>query len=486
MNVHSKLSFFAFAVFTAFMLAFTACSGEDGKDGKDGIAGKDADEVNVDSLAAAIRSEVTGTLWDSLYAEPYVDSIYNILFDNTYAEDWMDSVRMALIDSLKEADYDSLYTLLYDSIYTDIYSQAIIRTLDAWTYNAKEDLYGAFANLYPLMYKDFKNSKGESSPQPLAIKVRNTCEHLDFTEEDLSFMTQEEVNKMMIRTPECRWKKVMVKAWIEGFSDTATATGNVNPDKEILLAPSFKFDNEALLELTAPKKTLYQIRAYALENDKEIPFFSASEPTTVHPMQINGAELLGVEKRSWYDGVWITPNMDSITAILSDISKKLPDGTLKAYQKYNDDSTVQESTMRVMRAIFEVLQNRNVKYVENDGAGSRGQKIDYPIDVLRSKQAVCNEFSFLVASVLEAIGFEVYIVDVPSHMFIGWAVEKNSKTLGFLETTMLGHKDATFDMAFDAGVEKFNDQAENFEDGTSEILSLKEIRSYGITPNDIP
>ena len=51
---------------------------------------------------------------------------------------------------------------------------------------------------------------------------------------------------------------------------------------------------------------------------------------------------------------------------------------------------------------------------------------------------------------------------------------------------MLGHKDATFDMAFDAGVEKFNDQAENFEDGTSEILSLNEIRSYGITPNDIP
>lgn len=483
MNVHSRLSFFAITAFTAFTIAFTACSGEDGKDG---IAGKDAEEVDVDSLAAAIRKDVTGTLWDSLYAEPYVDTIYNILFDNTYSEKWMDSIREALIDSLKDADYDSLYGKLYDSIYTDIYTLGAIRMLDAWTFYAKEDIYGAFANLYPLMYKDYKNSKGKDSPQPLSIKVRNTCEQQQFTEEDLSFMTQEEVNKILLRTPECRWKKVMVKAWVEGFSDTATATANVNPDKEIILAPKFKFDNEELLKLTAPKKTHYQVRVYALENDKEIQFFSTSEPTTVHPMQINGAELVDVVNRSWYDGVWVTPNMDSISSILREVSKKLPNETLKVYQQYTDDSNMQESSERVVKAVFEVLQKRNIKYIENDGAGSRGQKIDYPIDVLRSKQAVCNEFSFLVASVLEAIGFDVYLVNVPRHMFVGWAIDRDSTTLGFLETTMLSNKDATFDDAYDAGITKFSEEADNFKDGTSEILSLKDIRSFGITPNDIP
>ena len=148
MKTHSRLSFFAITAFTAFTIAFTACSGEDGKDG---IAGKDAEEVDVDSLAKVIRTKVTKTLWDSLYAEPYVDTVYKILFDNTYSENWMDSIREALIDSLKDADYDSLYDQLYDSIYNDIYTQNVIRSLDASIWSSKENIYGAFANQYPLI-----------------------------------------------------------------------------------------------------------------------------------------------------------------------------------------------------------------------------------------------------------------------------------------------------------------------------------------------
>ena len=444
-------------------ITFTACSGEDGVDGKY------AAEVNVDSLANVLREAITGTLWDSLYAEPYVDTVYNILFDNAFASAWMDSVRNALIDSLKLADYDSLYKKLYDSVYADIYSQTVIRTLDAWIWSSKENIYGAFANLYPLMYEDFVNTKGESSPQPLGIKVRHTCDRSN--------------SKV-----QCRWKKIMVKAWVEGFTDTATATGNVNPDTTILLAPSFSFDNDALLALDAPKSTNIQVRAYALENDHEILFYSASEPTTVHPVQINGAERVGVKNRDWYDAVWVTPNMDSIPNILDEVAELLPGKTLKAYQQYAEDATMAQSSVRVVKAVFEVLQKRGIKYIENDGAGSRGQKINYPIEVLRSKQAVCNEFSFLVASVLEAIGFEVYIVNVPSHMFIGWASEEGSMTLGFLETTMLAHENATFADAYNSGIDKFAEQQElgNFESGESSLLFLGDARDSGIIPNDIP
>lgn len=94
----------------AATISLSACSGDNGSDGingadgKDGKNGKDAKEVNVDSLASAIRDEITGTLWDSLYAEPYVDTVYKILFDNAFSDAWMDSVREALIDSLKDAD----------------------------------------------------------------------------------------------------------------------------------------------------------------------------------------------------------------------------------------------------------------------------------------------------------------------------------------------------------------------------------------------
>ena len=224
-------------------------------------------------------------------------------------------------------------------------------------------------------------------------------------------------------------EKIALKVWIEGVTDTSTTTEFVNPDTSIIIGSSLKFDMDYLLDLSAPKQEQYQIRAYALENDREILFYSTSKPTTIHPVQVNGAELAGVVNRNWWVGVWITPNMDSISTILAEVSKKLPSESLKAYQKYSDDSTDTESAARVAKAVFEVLQKRNIKYVENDGIGSNGQKINYPIEILRSKQAVCNEFSFLFASVLEAIGFEVAIITIPNHMFVGWTVKKGSSTV---------------------------------------------------------
>lgn len=468
MHILSRLSFSALALSAAFALSFTGCSGDNGADGvagKDGADGKDAEEVNVDSLAAAIREQVTGTLWDSLYAEPYVDSVYNILFDNTYADKWMDSVREALLDSLKQADYDSLYVKLYDSIYNDIYERNTIRQLTANEWNIKENIYGAFANQYPLMYKDYTNN-GKPVPVPVSITVKNSCD----------------------KSSSCRWKKIMVKAWIEGATDTASNTEIVNPDSTKIIGVPLKFHNDYLLKITAPKKEQVQVRAYALENDREILFFAESKPTTIHPMQINGAEYTGVKNRDWWDGVWVTPNMDSIPALLDEIAKKLPGGTLKVYQKYADDASIGESTARVVTAIFDVLKSRGIAYTENDGAGSNGQKINYPIEVLRSKQAVCNEFTFLFASIMEAIGFKVALISIPSHMFIGWLPEEDATALNVLETTLLDNKDATFSQAEDAAIETFEKEvtAEAQAAGTATIVFLEDIRKYGITPNDIP
>lgn len=442
-----------------------ACSGADGVDGVDG---KDAAEVNVDSLADVLRDEITGTLWDSLYAKPYVDTVYKVLFNNAFADAWMDSVRDALLDSLKLADYDSLYEKLYDSVYTDIYSRDVIHTLAGWIASIKPEINAAFANLYPLMYGDLSSGQDNEAGIPIGVGLRQTCDRSTSTA--------------------CRWKKVMVKSWIEGFTDTATVTGSLNPDSKIVLTPTYKFDNDALLAITTPTKANIQVEAYALENDHEILFYSTSEQVTIHPMQVNGGEVASVKNREWYSAVWVTPNMDSIPHILDEVAALLPGNTLKVYQQYSEDETMTQSSSRVVKAVFEVLQKRKIHYIENNGAGSIGQKVNYPIEVLRSKQAVCNEFSYLVASVLEAIGFQVYIVRTSNHMFIGWAGEKGSTSLGFLETTMLAHENATFENAYESASNEFVKQQEegNFENGSSVVFFLQAAREYGITPNNIP
>lgn len=444
-------------------------NGKDGSNGKDGKDGKDAKEVNVDSLAKVIREDISKKFMDSLSKKPYIDSIYNELFDNTLGDTWMDSLRTAFVDSLNAANYDSLYNALYDSIYNDIYTQNAIRTLDAWVWSKKENIYGAFANQYPLMYKDFKNDVGESHPVPISIVARNTCD-----------------NSPSSTTP-CRWKKVTLKAWIEGATDTSTSTQIVNPDTTVIIDASLKFDTDYLNKLTTPKQEHIQVRAYANENDREIPFFSESVPTTIHPMQINGAEYAGVENRDWWDGVWVTPNMDSITTILAEVAKKLPGGVLKVYQKYEGDEDLVESSERVVKAVFEVLQSRNIKYIENDNAGSHGQKVNYPIEVLRTKQGVCNELSFLFASILEAVGFNVLLIKIPSHMFIGWESEKDGP-IDLVETTMITDKNNTFESANSIAIETYKEQVttEALASGDAEITELSKVREYGILPNDIP
>lgn len=442
-----------------------ACSGENGADGRD------AEEVNVDSLATAIRSEVTESLWDTLYAKPYVDTVYKILFDNAFGTAWMDSTRQALVDSLKQADYDSLYAALYDSVYYDIYSQSVIKQLDAYKWTVKEEINLAFANQYPLMYKDYVNSSGDIYPVPVSVIVRNECPSVI----------------SIFDTEPCNWKKIMVKAWITDWTDTGSVSGIVNPDTTDVFAPPLTFDMAKAAKIKAPEKVNIQIRAYALENDHEILFYSASEPTTLYPVQVNGSELQGVKNRNWWYGVWVTPNMDSIPNILNDLKKKLPSGTVKVYQKYSDDETVAESSKRVVQAVYEVLQARKITYLQNNGAGGTGQKINYPIEVLRSRDGLCIETAVLFASILEALGMQVFIVNIPEHAFVGWRTDKNSNTLDFVETTLIGGS-STFAYANSSGIEKFNEQldAGNFESGDAELIDIEAVREYGIVPNDIP
>ena len=444
-------------------------SGKDGKDGKDGRDGKDAAEVNVDSLAQVLRDEITGTLWDSLYAEPYVDTVYKILFDNAYSAAWMDSTRQALLDSLKLADYDSLYQKLVDSVYNDIYYQNAIRTMDAFIWTYKEQIYGAFANQYPLMYKDYLGTDGKPFPMPLSVKVRNTCD------------------KNNSNVP-CRWKKVMLKTWITGFTDTATVTDIANPDTSVILAPSYKFNNAALLAVTSPIATQFQVRVYALENDREILFYSASQPTTVHPMQVNGGELVGLKNRELWKTVWVTPAMDSIGNILNDLKQKLPGGTVKVYQQYSADTSIAQSSRRVGKAVFEILQARGIAYVQNNGVGSPSQKVNYPIEVLRSRDGLCIETTHLFASIFEALGMQPIIIEIPGHAFVGWRQNLNSNIIDFLETTMIANKNATFSEALNKGNQTFDAEkaAGNFDTGVSSFVDVEQTRIYGVRPNNIP
>lgn len=125
---------------------------------------------------------------------------------------------------------------------------------------------------------------------------------------------------------------------------------------------------------------------------------------------------------------------------------------------------------------------------KNNGVGSPSQKVNYPIEVLRSRDGLCIETTHLFASIFEALGMQPLIVEIPGHAFVGWRTDYNSNVADFLETTMIANSKATFIDAINSGNQTFDEEQEsgNFDTGASTIVDIEEARAMGIRPNDIP
>lgn len=425
-----------------YALSLIACSGEngvDGVDGQDGKDGKDAREVNIDSLSKRLYSEIVDDVLDSLHEE-----------GNGNGSSMAESLNVTLNTH-------------------------------------KDDIYLAFANQYPLMYKDYKSSSGNIIPVPVSVKVHYNCAASEGFSYGGTLYDEKSRNlNLKINLP-CNSKNVVVRAWIPEYTDTSSVTKLVEPRSSEIISPTLLFNKKAYSDIKSPVQVHLEIRAYVLENEAEVLIYSSSEYTTLHPVQENGAEYANVANRHWWYGVWVTPGMDSISTILAEVSEKLPNNTLKVYQKYAEDETMAMSSSRVVKAIFEVLQKREIHYVQNEYSGGTGQKIKYPVEILRERQGLCIETTVLFASILEAVGFQVFIVHVPEHAFVGWRTDEDSNILDFVETTLVGYSTVSYEYANSIGIEKFSEQRElgNFDSGESELIDLEEVRDYGIMPNDI-
>jgi hypothetical protein len=327
------------------------------------------------------------------------------------------------------------------------------------------------------MYDDYPLAlpNGDTIPMPFPIAIWNNC---------VSY------------SKACYSRKVLVKSWISGYTDTATITSVVAPSDTIYLSPTFHFDNEKLYALSTSEQAIRHVEVYALENDAKILFYSESKPVTIHPMQLFGIEkILGdsafpYSVNYWWIATWVTPMSDSITALVNDIAKLLPNEELFVYQKYYSNLSMTENMRIVVKAVFDVLKSRNIKYVQNTGTASLGQLVNYPAETLRKKQGICIETAVLFASVLERLGFRTSIIFIPEHAFVGWLFEdeENGEVIDLIETTMIGDANATFEDANNKGIEEYNLQMENgnFTTGESSIIPIDFMRKNGIMPNNIP
>ena len=471
------LKFFLTFVSISIVFVLNACSSQDESNNITGVTANEPNTaVNTDSIANAIKDEVIKSTKDSLNKASNADSASKSNEQNTAVN--IDSIANAIKDDVKKSIKDSINASHTENAENNqSATNTLIARAEGFEIEGVENIYGAFANHYAVMYEDFTfpddNGDSVTIQTPFPVVITNICKN----------------------TTPCNQKKVFVKTWIPDFADTATQTGVVPPNDSIVLSPNLIFNNNALISLSSAKKVNREVKVFALENDSQILFHSESRPTTIHPMQVFGLEsLFQVYPNTQYllYGVWVTPMADSITNIINEVANKLPHGEIKVYQRYPEDDDINISTTRVINAVFEVLQSRNIKYVENDGAGSFGQRINYPVETLRKKQGLCIETAVLFASVLERLGYNTSLMFIPNHAFVGWLKEpKNNPShedYNVVETTMLGYKDKTFLEAELNALDKYydplGDGSYNIDAVT--IVPIDTLRKYGITPNNIP
>ncbi len=94
-------------------------------------------------------------------------------------------------------------------------------------------------------------------------------------------------------------------------------------------------------------------------------------------------------------------------------------------------------------AIWHVLQQRNFKYssISNSSLSSSkvtAQKVRTFEDAFQNSQINCVDGSVMFASLLKAINIDPVLVKTPTHMFIGYYLDKRHREIEYLETSMVG------------------------------------------------
>ncbi len=215
-----------------------------------------------------------------------------------------------------------------------------------------------------------------------------------------------------------------------------------------------------------------------------------------------------IEDFSWLFASYVNENHPWVDGILKEAIKS---GLVDSFTGYQSEDP--EEVMMQVFAIWNVLQRKGIKYSDiSTTTPSKfvvSQTVRFLDQSIEATQANCVDGSVLMASILQKIGINSYLVMVPGHCFLAFDTGngEDDVTIG-LETTMLGNDDlepvsdlenlpekklikgfeasyTTFSNAIDTGCASLEEHAEAFEDASDpdiQLISIKDARELGIAP----
>jgi hypothetical protein len=241
--------------------------------------------------------------------------------------------------------------------------------------------------------------------------------------------------------------KVSVEITAEGFmkpSREQVTVNTVGEEGRALIMPKIMWDFEALFKVRQQRPI--NVIFSATVDDAAQPHIT--ETYTLR--SINDCPLYLMSKSgkqktslSFLVAAYVNENHPQVQDILKEA---LGCGIVKHFDGYQ--SKEPKEVVRQVFAVWNALQRRGIKYsdVTATPPGDRvfSQSVRFMHESINSQQANCVDGTVLMASVLEKIGIQSYLVIIPGHCFLAFNLRRNSAALPMgLETTMLGNNEIT-------------------------------------------
>ncbi|WP_300162876.1 hypothetical protein [Solidesulfovibrio sp.] len=153
---------------------------------------------------------------------------------------------------------------------------------------------------------------------------------------------------------------------------------------------------------------------------------------------------------SWLFAAYVNENHPAVEGILKDA---LATGKVDSIAGYQGDA---DDVRDEIEAVWTALARRRIRYSSIKTASAESphiwsQHVRLLGEALAARQANCVEGSCLLASVFAKMGLKASLVNLPDHMLVAVDLDDDGDEDLYLETTLLGDSDSSFDDAAEAG-----------------------------------
>jgi hypothetical protein len=300
---------------------------------------------------------------------------------------------------------------------------------------------------------------------------------------------------------------------IDGFMKPSRWKGKIaktTREGEARIFPKAAWDYEALLKVRQqrPVNVTYKVSVdgTAIDDVTETCVMKSINDCPFYVLWDEDGE--DFDDFSWIFAAYVNENHPEVDVILKEA---LESGLVSSFDGYQSDDPKQ--VMMQVFAVWNALQRRGIKYSDvSTTTPSKfvvSQTVRFLDDSIAATQANCVDGSVLMASVLQKIGINSYLVMVPGHCFLAFdSGEGDDDNIIGLETTMLGNDELkpvkdipnlnqkmklkefqasyrTFSNAVKTGNNALERHAEAFEseeDPNIQMISIADAREFGIMP----